>query len=59
MLTARKLSMSCRIRKLIAGVYPALMLLASDAGRPVYERMGYSRISTHTLFVERRFLGEH
>jgi predicted GNAT family acetyltransferase len=35
------------------------MLHASDAGRPVYERMGYASISTHTLFIEKRFLAEH
>ena len=32
------------------------VLHASDAGRPVYERMGYTSISTHTLFMEKRFL---
>jgi GNAT superfamily N-acetyltransferase len=32
------------------------VLHASDAGRPVYERMGYVRISTHTLLMEKRFL---
>ena len=35
------------------------VLHATEAGRPVYEPMGYSRISTHTLFMEKRFLGEH
>ena len=35
------------------------VLHATDAGCPVYERMGYSKISTHTLFIEKRFLGEH
>ena len=35
------------------------VLHATEAGRPVYERMGYSRIATHTLFMEKRFLGEH
>ena len=35
------------------------VLHASDAGRPVYERMGYASISTHTLLMEKRFLGEH
>jgi GNAT superfamily N-acetyltransferase len=35
------------------------VLHATDAGRPIYERMGYSRISTHTLLMEERFLGEH
>ena len=28
------------------------VLHATDAGRPVYERMGYRPISTHTLFME-------
>jgi predicted N-acetyltransferase YhbS len=32
------------------------VLHASDAGRPVYERMGYTTISTHTLMMEKRFL---
>jgi GNAT superfamily N-acetyltransferase len=35
------------------------VLHATAAGRPVYERMGYSSISTHTLLMEKRFLGEH
>ena len=35
------------------------VLHASDAGRPVYERMGYASISTHTLLMEKRFLKEH
>jgi len=35
------------------------VLHATDAGRPVYERMGYASISTHTLFIEKRFLEEH
>jgi GNAT superfamily N-acetyltransferase len=35
------------------------VLHATDAGRPVYERMGYAPISTHTLFMEKRFLEEH
>jgi ribosomal protein S18 acetylase RimI-like enzyme len=35
------------------------VLHATDAGRPVYERMGYSAIAAHTLFMEKRFLEEH
>jgi len=35
------------------------VLHASDAGRPVYERMGYAAISTHTLLMEKRFLEGH
>jgi predicted N-acetyltransferase YhbS len=35
------------------------VLHATDAGRPVYERMGYTSISTHTLLMEKRFLEEH
>ena len=31
-------------------------LQASPMGRPVYERMGYRPISTHTIFIEKRFL---
>jgi hypothetical protein len=32
------------------------VLHATEAGRPVYERMGYTPISTHTIFIEKRFL---
>lgn len=32
------------------------VLHATDAGRPIYERMGYEPISTHTVFIEKRFL---
>ena len=35
------------------------VLHASDAGRPVYERMGYTTIATHTLFMEKKFLISH
>jgi GNAT superfamily N-acetyltransferase len=35
------------------------VLHATDAGRPIYERMGYTSIATHTLFMEKRFLEEH
>jgi hypothetical protein len=35
------------------------VLHATDAGRPIYERMGYSKISTHTLMMEKRFLEAH
>jgi GNAT superfamily N-acetyltransferase len=35
------------------------VLHATDAGRPVYERMGYTTISTHTLFMEARFTEGH
>jgi len=35
------------------------VLHATEAGRPVYERMGYARISTHTLLMEKRFLEQH
>ena len=35
------------------------VLHATDAGRPVYARMGYDPIATHTLFMEKRFLEEH
>lgn len=34
-------------------------LHATDAGRPVYERMGYQPVSTHTAFMEKRFLEGH
>ncbi len=32
------------------------VLHATDAGRPVYQRMGYTTIATHTVFMEQRFL---
>lgn len=35
------------------------VLHATPAGFPVYERMGYAPISTHTIFMEKKFLGEH
>lgn len=35
------------------------VLHATDAGRPVYERMGYQAISTHTVFIEKKFLEGH
>ena len=34
----------------------ASVLHATEAGRPVYERMGYERIASHTVFMETRFL---
>ena len=35
------------------------VLHATDAGKPVYERMGYRTIANHTVFIEKRFLIEH
>ena len=35
------------------------VLHASEAGRPVYERMGYESISTHSIFMEKAFLEGH
>ena len=34
-------------------------LHATAAGRPVYERMGYRPVATHSLFLEKRFLEGH
>ncbi len=34
-------------------------LHATDAGRPIYARMGYETVSTHTVFIEKRFLDGH
>jgi ribosomal protein S18 acetylase RimI-like enzyme len=35
------------------------VLHATDAGRPVYARMGYATISTHTFFMEKQYLEGH
>ena len=34
-------------------------LHATDAGRPIYARMGYEAVSTHTCFIDKRFLAGH
>ena len=34
-------------------------LHATEAGRPIYARMGYETIATHTAFIEKRFLEGH
>ena len=34
-------------------------LHATDAGRPIYQRMGYAPVATHTIFMEKRFLTAH
>lgn len=35
------------------------VLHATDAGRPVYERMGYHAISSHTAYIEKQYLEGH
>jgi len=35
------------------------VLHSTEAGRPVYERMGYRAIANHTVFMEKRFLEGH
>lgn len=35
------------------------VLHATDAGQPIYARMGYETIATHTAFIEKRFLEGH
>ena len=34
-------------------------LHATDAGKPIYTRMGYEPIASHTAFIEKRFLEGH
>jgi GNAT superfamily N-acetyltransferase len=34
-------------------------LHATDAGRPIYARMGYQPVASHTAFIEKRFLEGH
>jgi GNAT superfamily N-acetyltransferase len=42
----------------VHGPHPTV-LHATEAGRPVYERMGYEAIARHTVFLEKRFLESH
>ena len=35
------------------------VLHATEPGRPLYARMGYATISSHTIFMEQRFLAGH
>jgi len=34
-------------------------LHATEAGRPVYERMGYETVATHVGFMDKKFLSDH
>jgi ribosomal protein S18 acetylase RimI-like enzyme len=34
-------------------------LHATEAGRPVYERMGYETVANHVAFMDKKFLGAH
>jgi GNAT superfamily N-acetyltransferase len=42
----------------VHGPHPTV-LHATEAGRPVYERMGYETIARHTVFLEKKFLEGH
>ena len=35
------------------------VLHATEAGRPIYQRMGYEHIANHTIFMEKKFLAGH
>lgn len=35
------------------------LLHATEAGRPIYQRMGYQTIANHTVFMEKKFLTGH
>jgi GNAT superfamily N-acetyltransferase len=37
----------------------ATVLHATEAGRPIYARMGYKTLANHTVFMEKTFLGDH
>ena len=34
-------------------------LHATDAGQPIYARMGYEKVASHTCFIDKRLLGGH
>jgi len=34
-------------------------LHATEAGRPIYARMGYEAVATHTCFIDTKFMGGH
>src|SRR5688572_10050523 len=39
--------------------HAATTLHATEAGRPIYERMGYVPIAANTVFIEKKFLAGH
>jgi predicted acetyltransferase len=34
-------------------------LHATDAGRPIYQRMGYQTVASHPVFIDKAFLTGH
>ena len=42
----------------LSGEHPTF-LHATDAGRPIYQRMGYQTVASHPVFIDKAFLASH